>query len=75
MSNEIYYISNIYISNVCINYNRLFFMHCLICCIKNRLHCIKIFIYKDTLHNYSGKDVKKDFEGQWGVKTHYITKT
>uniref|UniRef100_A0A0V0GKK5 Putative ovule protein n=1 Tax=Solanum chacoense TaxID=4108 RepID=A0A0V0GKK5_SOLCH len=38
-------------------------MQCLVWCTKNIMHCIiflkKIFVYKNTLHKHSGKDVKK----------------
>ena len=45
--------------------HKFFFMHCLVWCIKNSMHCIKIFIYKSILHNYGGKDVKVLLRGNW----------
>lgn len=43
--------------------HKLFFIHYFIWCIKINMHYIKIFIYKDGLHNCGGKDVKQFLRG------------
>lgn len=62
---------------------RLFLMHCLFLCIINCIHCIKIFIYKDTLNNYGEKDLQENIcrgnevfnHFNVYIKTHCITNT
>ena len=46
----------------------LFLMHCLVWCIKNIMHCTKIFIYKNILHNDGEKDVKVLLKGIVSLK-------
>lgn len=45
--------------------HRLFLMHCLVWYVENSMHCIKVFMYKNILRNYGGKDVKVFLRGNW----------